>query len=81
MMTRTVALGRVFEMASNIDAELEAGQYLEELCRLLHDAAQCVVHIEDIDQVSGSTFSKQNQSNNRWYMVVFVQFDVTYYYA
>lgn len=33
-MTRTVALGRVFEMTSNINATLEAGAYLEELCKL-----------------------------------------------
>ena len=81
MMTRTVALGRVFEMTSNINATLEAGAYLEELCKLLHKAAECVVHISEIDQVSGSTFAKQNTSNHKWYMVIFVQFDLTYWYS
>ena len=80
-MTRTVALGRVFQMTSNINATLEAGAYLEQLCRLLHRAAECVMYVQEIDQVSGSTFAKQNQSNKSWYMVIFVQFDVSYYYS
>ncbi|MGD1852707.1 MAG: hypothetical protein ACFB2W_00510 [Leptolyngbyaceae cyanobacterium] len=81
IMTRTVALGRVFQMTSNINATLEAGAYLEQLCRLLHRAAECVMYVQEIDQVSGSTFAKQNQSNKSWYMVIFVQFDVSYYYS
>lgn len=79
-MSRTVALGRAFEMTNNIDASTEAGLFVEKLCGLLHRAAECVMYVDEINQISGSTYPKQSGNDKKWYMIVYVQFELVYYY-
>ena len=80
MMTRTVLLGRIFEMTANINATTEAGEFVEELTRLIHHASECRMHVEKIDSVTGSTFAQQNKETGKWWMIVTAQFELSYYY-
>lgn len=79
-MTRAVRLGRIFQMTDNIDATIEAGVFIEQMCALIHKAPDCRMHVQDIDRVSGSSFAKQNEKTGKHWMIVVAQFDLTYYY-
>ena len=81
MMTRAVRLGRIFEMSSNINATLEAGEFIEEMCALIHKAPDCRMYVQEINQISGSSFAQQNKDTGKWWMIVVAQFDLSYYYG
>ena len=78
-LSRTVLLGRIFPMATNIDATLEAADFIEEITRLLHGAHQCVAHTQPIETISGSSFAQQSKSSQKWWMIVVIQFELQYY--
>ena len=78
IMTRVVRLGRIFEMTRRINATLEAGEFIEEMCALIHKAPDCRMHVQDISRVNGSSFAKQNERTAKWWMIVVAQFELSY---